>query len=165
MLQATTAQNDLFAASFPAVAACLILGGSRPELVLAGAAAAIGLGAKPTTVLVFPVLALLAVLRGRRAALPTLAGAAVGFVVVGMWAYVLNLVYSEHLFGQGGWTSIGAPGQESIRPGPLSSAVDIVYQLMDVAPLETLLHMHKSAPAVGASLCAGRSATSVGSTA
>ena len=134
-LQATTAQNDLFAASFPVVAACLILGGSRSELALAGAAAAIGLAGKPTTVLVFPVLALLVLLRGRRAIVPTLAGGGAGLALVGIWPYVLNLAYTGHLLGRGGWTSIGSPAQQSIRPGPLSSAVDIVYQLMDVAPL------------------------------
>lgn len=134
-LQATTAQNDLFAASFPAVAVCLVLGGGRAELALAGAAAAMAVAAKPTTLLVFPVLAVLVLLRGRRAVATTLAGAVAGLLAVGIWPYVFNLAHTGGLLGRGGWTSIGAPGQESIRPGPLSSAVDLVYQLMDLAPL------------------------------
>jgi len=135
LLQATTAQNDLFAASFPVVAACLFLGTSRAELALGGLAAALGLGAKPTTALVLPVLACLVLLRGRRAVLPALAGAAAGLLAVSVWPYALNAIHTGHVFGEGGWTNIGAPGQQSNRPGAVSSAVDIVYQLMDVAPL------------------------------
>jgi len=135
LLQATTAQNDLFAASFPVVAACLFLGTSRSELALGGMSAALGLGAKPTTALVLPVLACLVLLRSRRAVVPALAGAALGLVAVSVWPYALNAIHTGHVFGEGGWTNIGAPGQQSSRPGALSSAVDIVYQLMDVAPL------------------------------
>lgn len=134
-LQATTAQNDLFAASFPAAAVCLVLGGGRAELALGGAAVALAVAAKPTTVLVFPVLAVLVLLRGRRAALTTLAGGLAGLVAVGIWPYVVNLAYTGHALGRGGWASIGATWQQSLRPGPLSSAVDILYQLMDLAPL------------------------------
>jgi len=139
LLQATTAQNDLFAASFAVVAACLFLGTSRSELVLGGAAAAMGLGAKPTTALVLPVLACLVLLRGRRAVLPALAGGLAGLAAVSIWPYALNAIHTGHVFGEGGWTNIGASGQQAGRPGPLSSAVDIVYQLMDVAPLSDRL--------------------------
>lgn len=134
-LESTTAQNDLFAASFPVVAACLILGGSRVELALAGVAVALGIGAKPTTVLVLPVLVWLVLLRGRRAIVPALAGGLAGLLAVGMWTYVFNAIHSGGLLGQGGWTTIGSPEQQSIRPGALSTVVDVVYQLMDVAPL------------------------------
>jgi len=139
LLQATTAQNDLFAASFPVVAACLFLGSSRTELALGGMSTALGLGAKPTTALALPVLACLVLLRARRALLPALAGAAIGLLAVSVWPYTLNAIHTGHIFGEGGWTNIGAPGQQSIRPGALSSAVDIVYQLMDVAPLSDRL--------------------------
>jgi hypothetical protein len=59
-LEASTSQNDLVAASLPAVALALLLGTSELEFVLAGAATAFGLGVKLTTALVLPVLALLA---------------------------------------------------------------------------------------------------------
>jgi hypothetical protein len=134
-LQATTAQNDLFAASFPAVAACLILGGSWLELALAGAAAGMGLGAKPTTALVLPVLLWLVLLRGRRALVTALGGGAVGFAAIGMWVYVFNLAHTGNLFGQGGWMKIGAPDQQPARPGNLATAVDVVYQMFDLAIL------------------------------
>ena len=73
-LEATTAQNDIVAASFPAVAVCLLLGPGRIEPLLAGMAAGIGLGVKLTTALVLPVLIWLAVRQGRR----PLAAAVVG---------------------------------------------------------------------------------------
>ena len=65
-LEAVTGQNDLFAASFPAVAACLLLGAVPAEAALAGAAVAFGIGTKLTTGLVVPILAWLALARGRR---------------------------------------------------------------------------------------------------
>ena len=64
-LEATTAQNDLVAASTVAVAACLLLGTAKHEAALAGVALGLGLGVKLTTVLVWPVLAVLAWTRGR----------------------------------------------------------------------------------------------------
>jgi 4-amino-4-deoxy-L-arabinose transferase-like glycosyltransferase len=62
-LESTTSQNDLVAASFPAAAACLVLGQRRLEPALAGLALAIGAGVKLTTVLTaaFVVMAALAV--------------------------------------------------------------------------------------------------------
>src|SRR5262249_17359365 len=63
-LESTTAQNDLVAASFPVAAAFFLLGRSQLEAFLAGLALALGLGAKLTTALAFPALALLAWTRG-----------------------------------------------------------------------------------------------------
>ena len=59
-LEATTAQNDLVAASFPVVAACLLLGEAPLEAGLAGVAVAFGIGAKLTTGSPLPVLLALA---------------------------------------------------------------------------------------------------------
>ena len=92
-LEAPTAQNDLVAASFPVVAACLLLGAGRLEPALAGAAAAFGLGAKLSTGLVLPILRL-ARARARAAHVRWgVAGGLVGFVAIGMWGYVLNAVH------------------------------------------------------------------------
>ena len=93
-LESSTAQNDLVAASFPAVAACLLLGPSRLEPVLGGVAAGLGLGVKLTTALVVPFLAWLALARGRMAFAAAAAGGVAGFVAIGMWGYVLNAVES-----------------------------------------------------------------------
>ena len=100
-LEAVTGQNDLFAASFPAVAACLLLGAVPAEAALAGAAVAFGIGTKLTTGLVTPILAWLALARGRRTFFTALLGGLAGLVTIGMWGYVLNVVHTGHVFGAG----------------------------------------------------------------
>jgi hypothetical protein len=101
MLEASTAQNDLVAASFPVVAACLILGESRTEHVLAGVAFGFGLGVKLTALFALPPVALLAVARGARPTVRAVAGTVAGLVAVGMWGYVLNLEHTGWILGQG----------------------------------------------------------------
>ena len=110
-LEATTAQNDLVAASFPIAAAYLFLGESRVEHALGGVAVAIALGVKLTTALTIPVLLLLVILRGRRATVTALAGTIAGFVTLAMWGFVLNLVHTGHVLGHGG-------GARRTRPRP-----------------------------------------------
>ena len=102
VLESSTAQNDLVAASFPVIAACFLLSGGPVEAALAGAAASLGLGAKLTTVVVWPVLAWLAVVRGRRTVWLALAGAGAGLLAIGCWSYVLNLAHTGHVLGHGG---------------------------------------------------------------
>jgi hypothetical protein len=133
-LQATTSQNDLVAASFPAVALCLLLGSGRVlEPALAGAAVGIGLGAKLTMALVLPVLLVLAVGRGRRVTVPGLAGAAVGFAAVGVWGYVLNLANTGHVLGYLG-THIDTPvDMQPLHPSSFATTVDVVYGTLDVS--------------------------------
>jgi hypothetical protein len=139
-LESTTAQNDLVAASFPAVAAALLLGPGLLEPALAGASAGIGLGAKLTTTLAFPILAWLAVARGRRGAAAAVAGLGVGLVAVGMWGYVLNLDHTGHLLGVG-TGSVEDRGSPSY-PGSLANAFYLVYGLMDLSVLSNrLIHL------------------------
>ncbi len=133
MLEATTAQNDLVAASFPAAAACLLLAGGRLELAAAGAAAAIGLGVKATTAPVWPVLLPLLVRRGRRAFPPAAAGAVLGLVLVGMWGYVLNLVHTGTLLGRG--AEIRVYDASPAWPGSLHTALHVLYRTFDVSVL------------------------------
>src|SRR5581483_5857257 len=133
LLEATTAQNDLVAASFPAAAACLLLAGGRVELAAAGAAAAIGLGVKATTAPVWPVLLVLLARRGRRAFLPAAAGAAVGLGAVAMWGYVLNLVHTGTLLGKG--TEIRVYDASPSWPGSLQTALHVLYRTFDVSVL------------------------------
>ena len=139
-LEATTAQNDLVAASFPAVAACLVLGSGGLEWGLAGAAVGLGLGAKLTTALVLPVVACLALIRGRRTAALGLAGAVIGFASIGMWGYVLNNSHTGQLLGhgQGRIEDTASPSY----PGSVATFLDVLYQTMDLSALsDRLIHV------------------------
>jgi hypothetical protein len=136
-LEASTAQNDLMMASFPAVAACLLLGPGLLEPGLAGAAAGVGLGAKLTVALVLPILLWLALTRGRRVLLVALLGGIAGFVAIGMWGYVLNAVHTGHVLGQGS-------GPEEDRappsyPGSVKNGLYLLYGLMDLSVLSRRL--------------------------
>jgi Glycosyltransferase family 87 len=134
-LEATTAQNDLVAASFVAVAACLVLGTTRTEALLAGVALGLGVGVKLTTVLVWPVLALLAWWRGRATATGVAAGAVAGFAAVGLGGYVLNLAHTHHLFGAG-------PSRDSTRPsfpGSVHVGLHVLYRLFDLSSVSNRL--------------------------
>ena len=136
LAEATTAQNDLVAAAFPIVAACLLLGDSRLEAALAGAAVALGLGTKLTTALVLPVLAVLALLRGRRATLMAVAGALVAFAAIGMWGYVLNHDHTGKLLGHGGGRIENTTSPS--WPGTGITALFLAYETMDRAVLSNL---------------------------
>jgi hypothetical protein len=136
-LEASTAQNDLVAASFPAVSACLLLGAGALEAVLAGVAVGLGLGAKLTTALVLPVLLCLAVLRGRRAFVLAAGGTLGSLLLVGMWGFVLNTVHTGHVLGHGGGR-IGNTTSPS-WPGSAVTAMDVVYSSMDLSTLSDRL--------------------------
>ena len=146
-LEATTAQTDLVAASFPAVAAYLLLGSGGLEPALAGAAAGIGLGAKLTTVLVWPVLVWLALARGRRTLVVAAAGAVAGFAAIGCWSFVLNDVHTGHLLGHGGGRveHTASPSY----PGSLVTGLSILYVTMDLSV--TLAAPHSPARGHGGS--------------
>ena len=128
-LEATTAQNDLVAASLPAIAAALLIGRSRQELVLAGLAVALGLGVKATTALVLPVLVLLALRRGRRAAALFCASAIVFFAAFSMWSFVVNLARTGHLLGKG---PAELTHSTPTIQGALAMATAIFYRLADL---------------------------------
>ena len=90
-LQATTAQNDLVAASFPIAAASLLLCGGSPEAVLAGVAVGLGLGVELTTALALPVLLWLARTPHRRNLKLGVAGGVLGFLLAGVGGSCLTL--------------------------------------------------------------------------
>jgi len=134
-LEASTSQNDLFAASFPAVAACLLLGRARVEPALAGIAAGLGIGAKLTTALVLPVLLGLALLRGRRVTAEAFVGAVASFAAVGVAGYALNLANTGHVLGYLG-THIDTPAYEQpVHPSQLATGVDVLYETLDLSVL------------------------------
>jgi hypothetical protein len=132
-LEASTAQNDLFVASLPAAAACLLLGSVGVEPLLAGFAAGISIGAKLTALLISPILVWLALARGRKASLIAAGGAVVGFVAIGCWSFVLNEVHTSHLLGHGQGRT-----EHTVSPsvhGTIVTAFSILYELMDLSVL------------------------------
>jgi len=136
-LEATTAQNDLVAASFMAVAACLLLGGGLVEPMFGGAAAGFALGVKLSTAPAIPVLVVLALLRGRRAFARAAIGGLAGFVALGLWGYVLNFLHGGNILGAGAYTleDRGSPAY----PKSVVNALDLLYGSMDLSVLSNLL--------------------------
>jgi hypothetical protein len=130
---APTAQNDLVAASVVSAAAFLLLGSQAREDVVAGVAAGIGLGVKLTTILAWPVLIGLALLRGRQTIVWAVVGAAAAFVAVGCWGFVLNLVQTGHVLGHGG----GRVGDTTTPsyPASLVTLLSILYTTLDLSVL------------------------------
>jgi len=142
-LEATTAQNDLVAASLPAVAAAFLLGRRETEVMLAALAVGLAVGVKLTTALAVPILLVLAALRGRRA-LALFAGAGVlGFAVFSLWSFVLNAVETGRLT----WHSEGQLDLTASPsfPGTVSTAVRIVYRVIDLPAIS-----HRTAWGFGA---------------
>lgn len=133
VLQSSTAQNDLVAASFPAAALCLLLGGGLLESSLAGFAVGIGVGAKLTIVLVVPVLLLLAVARGRRRLLAGLGGCAAGFVAIGVWGFAINLANTGHVLGYLGTHIETPPGEQPIHTSAAATSIDVLYETFDLS--------------------------------
>jgi hypothetical protein len=99
--ESTTADNDLVAASLPAVAVYFLLGADLLEPLYAGVAAGFALGVKLTTALVLPIVVWLALARGRRTLALTVGGGAIGFVALGIWGYALNAIHTGHVLGSG----------------------------------------------------------------
>ena len=153
-LQATTAQNDLVAAALPVTAACLLLGGGRVEATLAGLALGIGLGVKLTTVLAWPVLAWLVKQGGRRTAIRTLVGGAIGFLAVGMWGYVLNVIHAGNPLGHG-----QGRVDQSVSPSVVTTThtfLRLLYRLLDLGWLSNPWIYGLAAIGAAAGVIAGR---------
>ena len=136
-LEATTAQNDIVAASFPAVAVCLLLGPGRIEPLLGGMAAGIGLGVKLTHGPRAAGARLAGVRQGRRPFAAAVAGGVVGFVVLGMWGYVLNLAETGHVLGAG--TGTLEDRASPSYPGSVMNGLYLLYGLMDLSVLSNNL--------------------------
>ena len=130
-LESTTAQNDLVAASFPVVAAFFLLGRSQLEAFLAGVALALGLGAKLTTALAWPALAVLAWPRGRRAFASAAAGGAFALVTAACWGYVLNVVHTGRLLGHGQGRVENSAA--TTFTGTVSRSLHLFYRLFDLS--------------------------------
>ena len=136
-LESTTAQNDLVAASFPVIAAALILRGHRVDLLLAGVAVGLGLGVKLTTAFVLPILLVLAIFGGRRALFRFGAASGVAFVALGMWGYVRNVAETGHVLGYGDGR-VEHTADPSVV-GTIATAYRTVYRLLDLSGYRTPL--------------------------
>jgi hypothetical protein len=88
---------------------------------------------KLTTILVWPVLIGLALLRGRGAFVRAALGVAVGFVAIGCWSFVLNLAHTGHVLGHGGGRVEHTAGPSF--PGSLVTLLSIAYTTLDLSAL------------------------------
>ncbi len=99
ILQASTTQNDLVAASFLVIAAVFLTGDSRREFGLAALATALALGTKVPAAYGIPILFVLGVVaRPRALRLQRTAAVLVGAVIGSYW-YALNVVRTGHPLG------------------------------------------------------------------
>jgi hypothetical protein len=126
-LQASTTQNDLVAASLVAAAVAFLATDERRRYELAGLALALALGTKLTVAFALPGVALVAaVLVPRRAWPRLLAAAAVAFVLVGAYGYVLNVAHTGAIQGSG--AAVAAWEQHSWS-GRLSTLLRVPAQM------------------------------------
>jgi hypothetical protein len=130
-LEATTAQNDLVAASFPAAAVFFLLAGGAAETILAGGAFGLGIGVKLTTALTLPVLVWLAWRGGRATAARAAAGTAIGLLTAGGWGYVLNLADTGRLLGHGQGRTENSASPSFV--GTMERFLHLVYRLFDLS--------------------------------
>src|SRR5581483_10174141 len=86
-----------------------------------------------TTLLIWPVIAALCLLAGRRVLTRVGVGAAVGFLAVGSWSFVLNLAHTGHVLGHG-----QGRVEEAVSPSlvtDLHTFARITYRFLDVGLL------------------------------
>jgi hypothetical protein len=125
-----TTQNDLVEASFVAAAVAFALGRTRAEAVLAGLALGLAAGTKLTFLYAVPPLLVIALLALPRRRVATIAAAAVaGFALVGMYAYVQNLVETGR--PQGKAREVSALPPDVTLGGTVSSVLRTTYRLFD----------------------------------
>jgi hypothetical protein len=98
VLQASTTQNDLVAASFLVTATVFLLGDRRPELILATLATALAIGTKIPAAYGVPLLVAVAIVAPRTYRIQRLSAILVGTTVGSYW-YVLNIVRTGNPLG------------------------------------------------------------------
>ena len=136
-LETTTAQNDLVAAALPIAASALVLGGTGSGAALAGVAVALGIGVKLTTVLVLPIPFALALLRGRRTFVRMAVWSITGFVLLGMWSFVLNVSHTGRVLGNGAGR-LAQQASPSLTGTP-TTLFRILYGLFDLSGFDAVL--------------------------
>jgi hypothetical protein len=139
-LESVTTQNDLVEASFVAAAVALALGRTRTETVLAGVALGLAAGTKLTFLYALaPLLAIGLLVLPRRRLAELCAAALAGFALVGMYAYVQNVVETGRPQGKAHEVS-SMPPDVTLR-GTVSSVLRTTYRLIDLGgynPPETV---------------------------
>lgn len=131
-LESVTTQNDLVEASFVVAAVALALGRSRAETVLAGLALGLAAGTKLTFLYALPVLVAIGLLALPRRRLVELCCAAlVGFLGLGMYGYVQNVVESGRPQGKADQVSTLPP--HVTFSGTVSSIARTGYRLVDLS--------------------------------
>jgi hypothetical protein len=130
-LESMTTQNDLVEASFVAAAVAFALGRTRAEAALAGVALGLAAGTKLDVLYALPALAAIGLLALPRRRLAEIAAAgAAGFALVGMYAYVQNLVETGR--PQGKAAQISALQPDVTLGGTASSVARTTYRMIDV---------------------------------
>jgi hypothetical protein len=110
LLQSSGSKNDIVVASFLLAAAVFVLGRSRGELVLAGLATALAVGAKFTAAYGLVVLLALAVVSAPRAAVRWRVLALAAGAIAGSYWYVVNAHATGRFLGdQSGTGTLTAP--------------------------------------------------------
>jgi hypothetical protein len=148
-LQSVTSQNDLVAASFVVAAAALILGRSGSDVALAGLALALALGTKLTSAYALPVLVALALVTlSRRRLAECAAAAAISFLLVGSYGYVLNRVETGRLLGDRSVTDPYRPAQVTLE-GTASTVARIGFRFFDLSALHPKSEVPEAISAAG----------------
>jgi hypothetical protein len=129
--EATTAQNDLVAASLVVASVMFALGGTRRETGLAGIAVGLALATKLTTVFALPILLALAARRGRRELLSLAAWGVGAYALLGGWVLVENVSHTGQILGNGGGRVEHAASPAF--PGSVSTAYRLGYHLLDLS--------------------------------
>ncbi len=99
LLQASTAQNDLVAASLLVAATVFVLGDSSRDLIIAALATALAIGTKIPAVYGLPVLAAVVLVAPPRSYLPRRLAAAAAGACIGSYWYVVNIIRTGHILG------------------------------------------------------------------
>lgn len=131
-LESVQAQNDIVEASFVVAAVALALGATRAEWALAGLALGLAAGTKLTFLYAVPPLVAVGLLMLPRRRLGAVAASAVaGFALVGMYAYVQNLVETGRPQGRASQLSTMPP--QVTAGGTVSSVARTAYRLVDLS--------------------------------
>src|SRR5207253_880979 len=75
---------------------------------------------------------------------------------IGMWSFVINVVQTGSIFGNGGSpANIGSAGEQPLHPSAWANGIDVVYELLDNWPLtDHLIHLFLVAGVIASAVAA-----------
>jgi hypothetical protein len=132
VLQATSVQNDLVVSAYLVACVYFLLGRTRVDVLLAGAALGLAVGTKLTALYALPVVAIVAeaVLPRRRLAELAVAGA-VATGALGGYVFVSNTIHDGSPLGP---ASVRAPFTPDVSAGGTASSFSrILYRFVDLS--------------------------------